>query len=209
MIIAISGKINHGKDRVADCIQYLTSFASKLRIPLETYRKSKFLKFIFPSKFENKKFAAKLKYISHILLGLPLEDMYSHEGKNKWLADWGMTVRDFQIRLGTPGMRGGVHEDGWIITLFADLNPYKQSNWAISDMRFKNEFREVKRRNGITIRVNRPEITDNLDHISETDLDDIQDWNYHICNNGTLHDLLKKVKLMLTDINNGIKKGLY
>lgn len=91
-------------------------------------------------------------------------------------------------------------------------------NWIITDMRFPNEYDAVKI-HGITIRINREikinfsddtvtaaEISLNalakinqtgIYHPSETALDTAE-FNYTIDNNGTLEDLIEKVKQILT-----------
>lgn len=88
-------------------------------------------------------------------------------------------------------------------------------NWIITDMRFPNEMEAVKERGGITIRVIRdttcPEcgvsgghkmyahkdksLTDL--HSSETALDDAK-FDYEIINDGTIEDLVEKVREILT-----------
>jgi len=75
-------------------------------------------------------------------------------------------------------------------------------NWIITDCRFPNEAKAIKDRNGITIRVNRPNIFDAaikslaIEHESETALDDYK-FDYVIENNGTIEDLIIKVKEIL------------
>lgn len=80
-------------------------------------------------------------------------------------------------------------------------------NWIITDMRFPNELQAVKDRGGITIRVNR--VTGNVlidndthavtdwQHPSETELDDYEDWDHVINNDGTINDLIEKVRKIL------------
>lgn len=83
-------------------------------------------------------------------------------------------------------------------------------------MRFPNELKAVKNRNGISIRVNRMwresyiegigKVTsqylgslaqlDNDKHISETALDKAE-FDYIINNDGTIEDLIQKVKKIL------------
>lgn len=87
-------------------------------------------------------------------------------------------------------------------------------NWVITDVRFPNEVRAIKDRGGVVIRVNRPNkayITsiDNstntvLDkyhktkllkpHFSEIALDNYKDWDHVVYNNGTIKDLICKIK---------------
>jgi predicted XRE-type DNA-binding protein len=89
--------------------------------------------------------------------------------------------------------------------------PQQSPNWIITDMRFPNELKAVKDRNGITIRVNRnhkeynpkgkftdKEIRSMYDkpHESEIALDNAE-FDYTIDNNGTIKDLIVKVKEIL------------
>jgi hypothetical protein len=87
-------------------------------------------------------------------------------------------------------------------------------NWIITDMRFPNEMEAVVERKGITIRVVRPKIESVVDkmrpysdlvhygipmpveHPSETALDDAE-FDYEIINDGSIKDLIEKVKQIL------------
>jgi hypothetical protein len=85
-------------------------------------------------------------------------------------------------------------------------------NWIITDMRFPNEMDAIKERGGITIRVVSPFIRfsdgsyrakskmmgdfDN-EHPSETALDNAK-FDYEIINDGTIEDLIEKVREILT-----------
>lgn len=91
-------------------------------------------------------------------------------------------------------------------------------NWIITDMRFPNEMEAVKARKGITIRVVRPKVESLVDkmkpysdlinhgtpmpeeHPSETALDDAE-FDYEIINDGTIEDLVEKVKTILIKEN--------
>jgi hypothetical protein len=86
-------------------------------------------------------------------------------------------------------------------------------NWIITDMRFPNEMDAVKERKGITIRVVRPDFIENAFtgqkfpvkvhknlHPSETALD-YSEFDYEIINDGTLEDLVEKVRKILTKEN--------
>lgn len=69
-------------------------------------------------------------------------------------------------------------------------------NWIISDVRFLNEAKAIKDRNGILIRLNRSTRLESA-HESETALDKYNDWDYIIENNGTIDELIIKVKEIL------------
>jgi hypothetical protein len=118
-----------------------------------------------------------------------------------------MTVRDFLQKLGTDGLRDGLHQNVWVNALFADYDcvPADQApggwdcpNWIITDCRFPNEAKAVKERQGIILRVNRPGVTAVNAHPSETSLDG---WNFDavIDNDGDVSSLLVKVKTLLEE----------
>ena len=69
-------------------------------------------------------------------------------------------------------------------------------NWIITDMRFLNEMEAVKKREGITIRVNRNLEESKDQDESETELDNAE-FDYIINNNGTIEELIEKVKEIL------------
>jgi ABC-type dipeptide/oligopeptide/nickel transport system ATPase component len=133
-----------------------------------------------------------------------------------------MSVREFLQKLGTEAMRDGLHENVWVNALFADYRPQPNKavaeflaaeglpqsmnageenypNWIITDMRFPNEMKAVEERKGITVRVNRNNGTRAIDinpHPSETSLDDAE-FNYTIENDGSIDDLIEKVRQIL------------
>lgn len=140
-----------------------------------------------------------------------------------------MTVREFLQKLGTDAMRNGLHENVWVNSLMSDykisnVKPNKTysaldlPNWIITDTRFPNELEAVKAKEGITIRVVRPNknyniVTDGhitrkateseeqqLVHPSETALDYAK-FDYEIVNAGTIEDLVEKVRVILIKEN--------
>jgi len=138
----------------------------------------------------------------------------------EWIPDYRWLLQT----IGTDALRNVVHENIWVNALMADytetvwdpsLNAFVMPNWIITDMRFPNEMDAVKAKDGITIRVNRKgfPITHSktgethllsrdafTEHPSETALDNHQ-FDYVIDNNGSISDLIDKVKDILT-LNN-------
>jgi hypothetical protein len=141
-----------------------------------------------------------------------------------------MSVRELLQKLGTEAMRNGLHTNVWVNALFADykaeethkvpryydeLNKkglagyegiWEHPNWIITDMRFPNELEAVVEKGGITIRVVRdyalrggPEDPKNI-HPSETALDG-HIMHYEIINDGSIEDLIERVREILTDEN--------
>ena len=113
--------------------------------------------------------------------------------------------------LGTECGRDIIHPNIWNNTLFNDYkkittkwncdgeattNEYPK--WIITDLRFPNEMKAVKKHAGITIRITRPtcETVTELLHESETALNDTE-FDYEIDNSGSLEDLINKVKEIL------------
>lgn len=165
MIIGLSGYAKSGKDEVA-------------KIILRQHRE-----------WEVRKFSGKLKEVATVLTGIPSGMFESQEFKSMELPGWDMTVREFLQRVGTEGIRNGVHPDAWVNALFADY--YKHDYWIITDCRFPNEAQAIKDRGGKVVRIVRPGVSAINAHSSETALDD-WDFDYVIHNDGTLEDLMTK-----------------
>ena len=203
MIIGINGKIGSGKDTVGKIIQYLQCHNTG-EITIQDVMSNPEHEWWLEeqSKFEIKKFAGKLKEIGSILSGIVADQFEDQEFKKLYMGvDWDMTYREFLQKLGTEAMREGLHTNVWVNALFADYKPpkmsqYNPSNWIITDMRFPNELEAVEERKGITIRVVRSGTAVGT-HPSETALDDAY-FDHVISNNGTIEDLIEKVRQILT-----------
>jgi energy-coupling factor transporter ATP-binding protein EcfA2 len=174
MIIGLSGKRGSGKNTVAEIIQGIA-----------------------PNKWQLKAFADPLKEITAKLTGQPLAKMYTQEGKTTYLPEWGMTIGEFQQKLGTDAIREGLHQEAWVL---AALSSYKKGDYYIlCDMRFPNEAEAIKAKGGILIRIEGDPLmqqgdgTRNDNHPSETSLDNYTGFDTVIVNNGTMHQLVNRV----------------
>lgn len=128
-----------------------------------------------------------------------------------------LTPRRLLQLLGTECGRKIIHPNIWVNSLMSEYyyiekfnRVPKYPNWVITDMRFPNELKAVKDRGGITVRVNRPckecgvleghkmvvHKNPPSEHESETALDGAQ-FDYTISNNGTIEELIKKIKQIL------------
>jgi len=124
-----------------------------------------------------------------------------------------LTPRKLLQLLGTEAGRQIIHPNIWVNALFADYNPlgfdYKGSagknikgswvypKWIITDVRFPNEVEGIKDRGGIVIRINRDNGTRAIDvnpHLSETALDDYDGFDYVVENDGSIEDLVDKIR---------------
>jgi hypothetical protein len=188
MIIGINGYAGSGKDTVGTILQQIDK----------------------DSHWEIKKWAGKLKQVAELLTGIPVEKFEDQEFKKTNLGkQWNdrinnpMSVRDFLQKLGTEGLRDGLHTNTWVNALMADYkcvpadrapNGWDCDNWIITDTRFPNEAQAIKDADGIIIRVTRPGIGPVNDHPSETGLNQ---WNfdYEIQNDSSLNELINSVRI--------------
>ena len=128
-----------------------------------------------------------------------------------------LTPRLLLQLLGTECGRKIIHPNIWVNSLMSEYKPIEEfstvyPNWVITDVRFPNELRAIKEKGGITIRVNRPKYAYESDlpekssplqhaergkelynHPSEIALDNAE-FDYTIDNNGTIEELIEKIK---------------
>ena len=114
------------------------------------------------------------------------------------------TIRDIMQVLGTDLLRQNFNNN---IHVAATLGSIKENEKVIiTDLRFPNELEAIKKHNGITIRINRGliertgKMIQEPEHISETALDNVE-FDYVIENDGTIGDLIEKVREILIKEN--------
>lgn len=214
MIIGLSGYAKSGKDTAGKIIQQLTTpkpfrhVEDEFGNPLRDSRGYDYVLREEPPRFQIKKYSAKLKKMAGEFLGVDPERFEDQDFKESKLGkEWDyMTVRQFLQKFGTDAIRNGLHPDAWINALMSD---YKDSSdWVIVDVRFPNEAKAIKERDGIIIRLNRyppgcsPAFMDL--HESEIALDEWQ-FDEKIWNLGTIDDLRSQIREILKKLE---KKNL-
>jgi len=102
-----------------------------------------------------------------------------------------LTPRMILQLFGTDGGRKIVHPNIWINTTFATFDA--SSKWIIPDVRFENECAEIKRRGGKLIRVYNPRIHNIDEHESENELNNYENVDVTIINDGSISELIEKV----------------
>ena len=165
MIIGITGPARSGKDTV-----------------------SKIITDIYTS-YKIKSFAAPIRLIIANLIGITDSIIFDSIKDIPHILLNNKTPRYAMQTLGTEWGRYMISDTLWIDTC---LNT-NDTNIIISDVRFENEAKAIKEKNGIIIKVTRPniKIQESL-HISEKGISD--DYiAYNIDNSGDINDLKQKV----------------
>ena len=184
MIIGISGKAGSGKDTAARMLEII--YANP-EISYEDYCNRNYSKF---ADISITHFADTLKDTAMTMCVLGEWDVNTQEGKKRTI-DWlGITVRELLQKLGTC-VRQGIDNEFWIKSLYAGTEDWK--NIIIADVRFPEEVKSIRDRGGVILRLER-EGAGAGDHISETALDDYNDWDEIIYNNDSLSSLFEQLK---------------
>lgn len=174
-IFIISGKARHGKDTVAKMIRDVYE-----RIGLNTIN----LQYSTPIKEYAKKIS-------------------------NWDGSEETKPRELLQTLGTELIRQKIDFLFFVKRMISDIKVYSYffDIITISDARAKVELDIPKQelKNVIVINVTRPSLESELTaseqkHYTETDLDDYNNFDYKIVNDGTLEDLEEKVSIILEDI---------
>jgi hypothetical protein len=192
-LIGLSGYSRSGKDSVAEILNTLyghqrVAFADKLRelalgidpnivVTQDEYGHLQDLR-PYPGQY----YVARL---SHLVNYLGWEQAKKFREVRKTLQNVGNQAREV------------FGEDVWVKAAFSTLD--RGAQYVVSDVRYKNEAREILHRGGIVLRVTRPGVGPANDHISEHDL---ADWAFdgYIENDGSLLDLQGTVMIALGDL---------
>lgn len=162
--------------------------------------------------FQRLAFATKLKEAVGALLDISVEDVDYYKSRNSWVGvEEGMMMgfRPFLQRFGTEMGREVFGENFWIEQVIPpDANSYwhKGRKIAVTDVRFDNEIRAIRRVAGHIIRVERPGYEPD-DHLSEQYPNE-ELIDYAINNHQDIDYLHKLVDCCLDDIaDQEIKHG--
>jgi len=180
--------------------------------------------------FEHESFASSLKDAASsifnwdrtLLEGITPASRVWREQVDSWWSDR-LNIPDFSPRLalqllGTEVFRNHFHQDTWILSMESRLKDSK-SNKVITDARFPNEIAMVRRLGGVIVRVKRGDDPtwfnfaakqpDDM-HVMHPDVHASEySWagitpNYLITNDGSIEDLNKVVKDLLSDLPESI-----
>ena len=187
MIIGISGKAGSGKDTAAKMLEVLYANPD---ISYEDFANTRYKNF---ADIQIVHFADILKETVQVLFGIGEWETNTQEGKKTTIEWIGKTVRELLQGVG-QGLRDAIDPNLWVKILFANTEGW--SNYIIADVRYPNEVKAIKERNGILLRIDRKGAGAG-NHSSETALDDYKEWDVHIENNGSIEDLFEAMKIFI------------
>ena len=201
VIIGISGKIGSGKDHFSDIAVNEFNFT---KIPFAKALKNEVIDFLIefniPYKLSNiwgtqSEKEEELSFPSYFDFSSMVEKYMFLEKKCR-----GLTFRLLMQLWGTE-YRRLQDKDYWVKKTLLSISKYDKV--VISDMRFMNEYMAIKLIGGIVIRINRTESFKDpsiIRHLSETDLDNILNWDYKVDNYNSLSSYDNICRLTLEEI---------
>lgn len=207
-LIGIAGAIGSGKDTAALIIKNLMYESFKDSYPVQISSHPDVFNDL--GEWQIVKFAGALKKMATLFTGIPFEKFEDQEFKKSHLGpEWdNMQVRVFLQKLGTEAVRDNLHRRAWLNAMFSNFKPretsYEQGvtflrhpNFICSDMRFRNEFDEIKSRGGLTIYLERGEESTST-HPSEVEMREFKPLcDLIVDNNGTFFALEQNLKIFL------------
>ena len=216
-LIGVSGKKRSGKNTVASIINKLITKNENIAYYNDPRGYNAGKTFGEWTKYEEKSFAYLVKKFASELTGIPLDGWETEVDKalplgpewdyyeerehevTKYSVKKQMTRRMMLKKLGSDACNQNLHPNCWVNGLFQNYDELK-SNWLITDVRFPQEVEAIKQRGGIVIRVVRPATEDKDAHISETALDNYNEFDFVIMNDTNLEDLEEKVENILMSL---------
>lgn len=189
MIIGIMGKKRSGKDTLAEML-------------VEDWD------------FEQFSFAEPMREFARDVFGW--DDDWINNHKEEVDPYWGISYRQFMQNIGTeyfqydlgkafPKFKALTGRSIWVKRFIQHTIKHPETNFVISDVRFQHEADEIKKANGILLRVNRTNLeVDKKDlHASEIEADSIE-ADYGITNRGeNINELWAELSCVMDEI--GVK----
>ena len=187
MIVGISGKAGSGKDTAAKMLEVLYANPD---ISYEDFANKRYKNF---ADIQIVHFADSLKETVQVLFRIGEWETNTQEGKKTTINWIGKTVRELLQGIG-QGLRDAIDPNLWVKILFANTEGW--TNYIIADVRYPNEIKAIKERNGILLRIDRKGAGAG-NHSSEIALDDYKEWDVHIENNGSIEDLFEAMRIFI------------
>lgn len=137
-------------------------------------------------------FADPIRAMLRAGFGIDMSDPYWQERKEVPIAAFGKSPRQIMQTLGTEWGRDLVHTDIWVLMAQQKLLN-NGAGMVISDVRFENEARWVRKLGGVVIHVVRSDNAEVNPHASEGGVT-LADTDKLVTNAGSLEELQEQVK---------------
>jgi hypothetical protein len=173
LLLGITGRKGHGKDTVG-------------RLLLRRHG------------FRTLAYADPLKAAARIIYGLSEAQVHGSLAEKEAIDPrWGLSPREIMQRLGTEVGRA-IHPETWVRAAFVRIDE-SPGDWAITDVRFRNEAEAIRARGGIVVLVDRAGMSTGVheDHASERGVDDT-DPDVILSNHAGLDELARAVDALVT-----------
>lgn len=177
LIVGVSGKKRAGKDTIAEL---LTSEHGFTRVA--------FADAVREVLYETNPMLWSLRWLWRTLRGNPMRVAELVDTLGWEQAKAQPEVRRLLQRLATEAARKVLGPSIWVTTGMAKVAEV-DGPVVITDVRFANEVAAIRAAGGVLIRVNRPSIVSRDTHKSEVELDDYDDFDAVLVNDGTVADL--------------------
>lgn len=172
-IIGIAGRARSGKDTVANMILSMRGgYSYSFADPLRAMLRA---------------------------INIDMDDQFWKDNKEVSIPALGKSPREMLQTLGTDWGRRLVNEDIWIIMAMERLMN-RGPGMVIADVRFDNEAQWVRSQGGMVLHLSNPNVPAVAAHVSENGVT-YQLGDSEITNDGSLEDLLVKVKELLSGVN--------
>ena len=134
-------------------------------------------------------------------------------GDQKEVVDprWGVTPRELMDFIGVDTLKYNLPKkfpqigDIYIKHLHFKMMAHPEDSLAICDVRFQKDVDALKKLGGVIIKITRPKLENNDQHISEKGVLNITGIDYAIENNGSIKDLHKKLDQIMAQAS--VKAG--
>jgi dephospho-CoA kinase len=140
-------------------------------------------------------FADPIKSMMYDIFGFTYDELHDHVLKETINDKWGITPRKLMQLIGTDMFRKLWRDDVWNLLLETKLQK-KGVDYVISDLRFNNEAKLLKKYDAHIVQVIRPGQIMNDQHESNEPID-ASFIDKVIINDGSVDDLTEKVKIWL------------
>ncbi|MDH3997836.1 MAG: hypothetical protein OET90_03255 [Desulfuromonadales bacterium] len=208
MIVGIGGKAATGKTTAAkhlkplfDCEVHIIPMAMVLRDEVEAFLRAVGAQDSVPLVYGDQEDKVQLFYVDQQRALAECGQWADFVAVNQNIQDRdGMTAVTVRLILqwwGTEYRRAS-DPDYWVKAWERKIKQYdlERCHVLVDDIRFVNELTLVRRLGGKLVKVERPGFNGANNHASETSLDDFDQWDQILCNDGTLEQFEEMVSAL-------------